>query len=119
MIIMGLIGGMKSIGYILLLMFLIFYLYVGMQPITHVESQYSDLNLCWIRFAIMGMQFFGDQDSFHFGSIQVALVTLFRCATLEDWTDVMYTAFYGCEYFDSQFVSEENWVSSNNQTRLD
>ena len=26
-------------------------------------------------------------------------MTLFRCATMEDWTDVMYISMYGCEKY--------------------
>jgi hypothetical protein len=33
----------------------------------------------------------------HFGSLHTTFVTLFRCATFEDWTDVMYIAMYGCQ----------------------
>jgi hypothetical protein len=27
------------------------------------------------------------------------MVTLFRCATMEDWTDVMYVSMYGCNMY--------------------
>jgi len=27
------------------------------------------------------------------------MVTLFRCATMEDWTDVMYVSMYGCRMY--------------------
>eukprot|EP00941_MAST-03F_sp_MAST-3F-sp1_P006176 g6176.t1 len=80
MIVMGMIGGFKSIGYIMLLMFLIMYL-----------------------FGIGGMMAFRENDPWHWGNLGMALNTLFRMATLEDWTDVMYINIYGChsEYFDS------------------
>jgi Ca2+-binding EF-hand superfamily protein/ABC-type multidrug transport system fused ATPase/permease subunit len=91
-IVMGLVGGLKSIGYILLLMFMLFYLY-----------------------AIMAIDTFGANDPFHFGSIVGALVTLFRCSTLEDWSDVMYIAYYGCDKFDSQYVYEREWTKENRQ----
>jgi hypothetical protein len=65
MIIMGLIGGLKSIGYILLLLFLVFYLY-----------------------AISGMYAWADNDQFHFRSVPIAMVTLFRMSTLENWANV-------------------------------
>merc|ERR1719502_1149805 len=78
MIVMGLIGGFKSIGYIMLLLFLVFYL-----------------------FAIIGIYAFKGNDPWHFGSLPVAMNTLFRMSTLEDWTDVMYTNIYGCASFAS------------------
>lgn len=74
MIIMGLVGGLRSIVYILVLLLLVFYL-----------------------FAIVGIYAFRDNDPFHFGDIFVAHLTLFRCSTLEDWTDVMYINMYGCD----------------------
>lgn len=27
------------------------------------------------------------------------MITLFRCSTLEDWTDVMYINMHGCQYY--------------------
>jgi len=78
MIVMGLIGGFKSIGYIMLLLFLVFYLY-----------------------AIVGIIAFKGNDPWHFGNLPVAMNTLFRMSTLEDWTDVMYTNIYGCASFAS------------------
>ena len=65
-IVTGLAKGLSSVSYIMVLMLLIFYL-----------------------FAVMGVGSFRANDPFHFGSLGVAMVTLFRCATLEDWTDVM------------------------------
>ncbi|KAG1696237.1 hypothetical protein DVH05_018783 [Phytophthora capsici] len=65
MIVMGLIGGLKSIGYIMLLLFLVFYLY-----------------------AISGMYAWQDNDTFHFRSVPIAMVTLFRMSTLENWSTV-------------------------------
>ena len=59
--------------YILLLLFMVFYLY-----------------------GVFGVNSFGPNDRLHFGSLDVAMLTLFRCATLEDWTDVMYIAIYSC-----------------------
>merc|ERR1719262_387041 len=73
MIIMGLFGGFRSIGYIMMLMSLIFYLY-----------------------ACAAIIFFGKNDPFHFGTLPVAFNTLFRMSTLEDWTDVMYINYFGC-----------------------
>ena len=66
----------RSHSYIALLVFLVFYL-----------------------FAILGFIFFRRNDPMHFRSLPVALLTLFRCATLEDWTDVMYINLYGCDRY--------------------
>ncbi len=76
MIVMGLVGGMKSISYIVLLLFIVFYLY-----------------------AIIGILAFRANDPFHWQGLQIALMTLWRMATLEDWTDVMYINIFGCDVY--------------------
>jgi len=78
MIVMGLVGGMKSISYIVLLLCMVFYLY-----------------------AILGIMMFADNDPFHWGTLPLAMMTLFRASTLEDWTDVMYFNIYGCDQYKS------------------
>ena len=78
-IVMGLMYGLSSVTYILILMLLIFYL-----------------------FAVMGVGSFQKNDPFHFGSLGVAMLTLFRCSTLEDWSDIMFINMWGC---DSQYTS--------------
>ena len=46
-----------------------------------------------------GIYLFGANDPWHFGDLATAMLTLFRCATLEDWTDVMYINIYGCHRY--------------------
>jgi len=55
------------------------------------------LFLVFYLYAIAGMELFRDNDPFHWNTLPNALLTLFRCATLEDWTDVMYFGIYGCD----------------------
>ncbi len=43
-------------------------------------------------YAITGYQLFHEHDPTHWRSLGMSLLTLFRVVTLEDWTDVMYTA---------------------------
>ena len=38
-------------------------------------------------------------DPAHFPDLHGTMVTLFRCATMEDWTDVMYVSMYGCNMY--------------------
>jgi voltage-gated sodium channel len=75
-LVIGLFMSLNSIGYIGFLLVLNFYL-----------------------FACAGVGFFGKNDPVFMGDIFTAMLTLFRCSTLEDWTDVMYTAMYGCENY--------------------
>jgi voltage-gated sodium channel len=75
-LVMGLIKSFASIAYISLLMFLAFFL-----------------------FAVVAVTIFGANDPVHLGTLHIAFLTLFRAATLEDWTDIMYTSMYGCKYY--------------------
>jgi voltage-gated sodium channel len=59
MIVSGLVHGLKSIVWILLLLLLIFYL-----------------------FAVAGVLLFKANDKWHFGNIPIAIVSLFRAATV-------------------------------------
>merc|ERR1719399_2038510 len=69
----ALIVDFESIGFIAIILFVVFYL-----------------------FAILGMMIFAKNDPFHFGTLHRALLSLFRVSTFEDWTDVMYTNIYSC-----------------------
>jgi hypothetical protein len=68
--------GVQSIGYIGTIMCLFFYVF-GM--------------LAWLMFS--------DNDPWHFKDIGWAMLTLLRCATFEDWTDVMYINKWGCDAY--------------------
>ena len=69
LIVATLMRSIPSMGHIMLLMSIIFYIY-----------------------AIAGYQLFHAHDPEHWGTLGISLLTLFRVVTLEDWTDVMYTA---------------------------
>lgn len=61
------IQAIPRMGYVSLLMFIIFYIY-----------------------AAMGSIFFADINATLWDNITISMLTLFRVATFEDWTDVMY-----------------------------
>lgn len=63
----ALITALPRMGYVALLMFIIFYLY-----------------------AVIGNLLFSQINPQLWGDLGIALLTLFRVATFEDWTDVMY-----------------------------
>lgn len=65
----ALISALPRMGYVALLMFIIFYLY-----------------------AVIGNMMFSQLNPVLWGDLGVSLLTLFRVATFEDWTDVMYEA---------------------------
>lgn len=61
-----LLKSLPSMGYVGLLLLLLFYVY-----------------------AVMGTSLFGTADPAHFGSLQSSLMTLFQTVTLDGWTDIM------------------------------
>lgn len=63
----SLLKALPQLGYVMLLMFIIFYIY-----------------------AAAGATFFHEINESLWGDISVSLLTLFRVMTFEDWTDVMY-----------------------------
>jgi len=62
----ALVKSIPSMGYIILLISILFYVY-----------------------AIVGVFVFGASDPMHFGDLHHTLVTLFKVLTLEGWTDIM------------------------------
>lgn len=79
LIVSALLRTIPSMGYVTLLLMLHFYVY-----------------------AVAGVWLYRDNDPGHFGDLGVAFLTLFRVVTLEDWTDVMYTAIYGSDVYAAQ-----------------
>ncbi|MEX0624707.1 ion transporter [Saccharospirillum sp.] len=63
----ALLRAIPRMGYIALLMFIIFYIY-----------------------GAIGSLFFANINETLWGDVSIAMLTLFRIATFEDWTDVMY-----------------------------
>lgn len=70
----SLVKALPQLGYVMLLLFIIFYIY-----------------------AAVGSTFFSEINTVLWGDIAVSMLTLFRVMTFEDWTDVMYEtmAVYG------------------------
>ena len=68
-IVATLVRSLPGLGHVMLLLFVIFYVY-----------------------AVAGVHLFREHDPVHWDSLGIALLTLFRVMTLEDWTDVMYIA---------------------------
>ncbi len=63
----SLLAAMPQLGYVMLMMFIIFYIY-----------------------AAIGSTFFATVNPVLWGDIAISMLTLFRVMTFEDWTDVMY-----------------------------
>ncbi|MFV2057421.1 MAG: ion transporter, partial [Thiohalomonadales bacterium] len=82
MIVTTLIKSIPSMGHVLLLMSIIFYIY-----------------------GVAGYHLFHEHDPTHWRTLGISLLTLFRVVTLEDWTDVMYIAMEFNPYAWVYFVS--------------
>ena len=54
------------------------------------------LFLVFYMFAILAMILFKENDPWHFATLHLAILSLFRASTFEDWTDIMYINMYGC-----------------------
>jgi len=65
------------------------------------------LFLLFYLFANVAIIFFGENDPMHFGNLQMALTSLFVIATMDDWTDVMYTNMLGCDQYGYGFGLEK------------
>lgn len=74
----GLLSGISSVGYIMTLLIIIFYV-----------------------FAIVGFYVFGGNDPVRFGSLGAAMLTLMQCSTLSSWEEVFFTQAYGCDVYPS------------------
>lgn len=57
------------------------------------------LGLLFYVYAVAAVFFFGGNDPVHFETLHLSMLSLFRVVTLEDWTDVMYIAMYGCDVY--------------------
>jgi len=76
MLVMALTNSFSSINFVVIVMFLVFYM-----------------------FSIFGMMLFENNDPFHWENLHVSIMTMFRVATGDDWTDIMYTAQFGCDVY--------------------
>ena len=72
LIIGALLKSIPSMGYVVMLIGILFYVY-----------------------AIVGVFVFGENDPMHFGDLHHAFVTLFKVLTLEGWTDIMNVHIFG------------------------
>lgn len=69
------------------------------------------LGLLFYIYAAAGVTLFGGNDPVHFRNLQIAMLSLFRVVTLEDWTDIMYINMYGSDQYGYEYsdaVTEPN-----------
>jgi voltage-gated sodium channel len=76
MIVGALLRSIPSMGYVTILLFLLFYIY-----------------------AVFAVFNFGKNDPINFGSLSMAMISLFRAVTMDGWSDMMFTNMYGCDVY--------------------
>ena len=88
-LVMALISGLGSIAYIGVILVLVFYI-----------------------FGILAMILYSANDPWHFGTVHISMLSLFRAATLEDWTDIMYTNVYGCANYGHFVMCKDSSIGN-------
>jgi len=96
MIISGLFMGLKAIFYIVIVEILICYIY-----------------------AVAGILFFRANNSmYHFRSIEVSFLTLLSILTYDNWGDILYTSYYGCDNYGVLALGYYTNIPSADEGRL-
>jgi voltage-gated sodium channel len=97
----ALLKSIPSMAYVSILLLLLFYVYA-----------------CGAVFI------FGENDPVHFGHLPIAMLSLFRVVTGEDWTDVMYIAMHGCANYGydagmmTQMIGGEEWLCKDHSVGM-
>jgi len=84
MIIISLVQSIKPIGFVGIILVMMIYIY-----------------------GVIGTTAFSKNDPVHFRSLGIAMVSLVRAATFEDWTDLMYIQMYGCNNYGYESTPEK------------
>ena len=82
-ILTALINSLPSMGYVLGILSIFFYVY-----------------------GVAGTFTFGENDPIHFGTLPRSLLSLFQVVTLEGWNEMMYTQMYGCAEYGYENTAE-------------
>ena len=85
----ALLKSIPSMGYVIVLLFLVFYIY-----------------------AVIGSFMFAKSDPVHFGSLHTAMITLFKVLTLEGWTDIMNIQLYGTAVPSAEYTMKPGSFAS-------
>ncbi len=71
----AMLKSIPSMGYVGVLLFLLFYIY-----------------------GAMGVFLFGENDPIRFSDLGTSILTLFQITTMEGWSDIMYLNMWGCDH---------------------
>ena len=50
-------------------------------------------------FAVVSSHYFGENDPARFGTVPMAMLTLFQISCMTSWNPIAYSNWYGCEEF--------------------
>ncbi|KAH8070133.1 low voltage-gated calcium channel [Aureococcus anophagefferens] len=71
------------------------------------------LGLIMFLYAIIGVKSFGENDPAHFGTVPIAMLTLFVASTCSDWSHMLQINYKGCDkggedwpYYDADELTE-------------
>ena len=78
MLLYGIFGGVQMMIFIIIVITFVIYVY-----------------------ALIGYSLFKLNDPWHFGDMARSMITLLRCGTLEDWSDIFYINYYGCDVYNA------------------
>ena len=76
-----------------------------MRSIPSMGSVLLLMGLLFFIYAVIGYHLFHVHDPLHWRNLAYAVLSLFRIMTLEDWTDIMYTAMELSPFYGIYFVS--------------
>jgi voltage-gated sodium channel len=89
-ILRGLMRGISSVGYMMCLLFILYYFY-----------------------AIVGIILFRKTDPFHFSGLGPAFLTMVQLTLLSGWNDIFMLNYFGCERYSGSYASACVAGSSN------
>ena len=89
----GLAAAQKSVGYILMLLLLVDYI-----------------------FAVLGVVMFAENDPANFGTVPIAMLTLFQVSAFTNWASIAYVSYHGCDNFagNGYVFDDDGGVNDNN-----
>jgi len=59
--------------------------------------------LIYYLFGVCAVLLFKENAAWHFGNVPISMISLFRSATLENWSQLMYINYYGCGDYTAEY----------------
>lgn len=78
-----------------------------------LASTWLLMSLVFLIYSTTAVTLFKESDPFHFGSVPMAMWTFFELSTLDNWSNVLYINWYGCDAYPSYYYSDFSQYPSN------